>query len=74
MTILLNLPKIHFDFGAVGVLEAELNRLGIGRPLIMTDRNLVACGVLDKVMSSLPRNCEYPVFDETPENPTVDGV
>jgi alcohol dehydrogenase class IV len=74
MTMLLNLPKIHFDFGAVSALDAELNRLGIGRPLITTDRNLVACGVLDKVMSSLPRDCGFPIFDETPENPTVDGV
>ena len=74
MTLLLNLPKIHFDFGAVSALNTELNNLGIGRPLIITDRNLVACGVLDKAMSSLPKDCGFPVFDETPENPTVDGV
>jgi len=74
MTILLNLPKIHFDFGAVSALYTELSRLNVGRPLIMTDRNLVECGVLDKVMSSLPRDCGFPVFDETPENPTVEGV
>ena len=74
MTLLLNLPKIHFDFGAVSALDTELNNLGIGRPLIITDRNLVACGVLDKAMSSLPKDCGFPVFDETPENPTVNGV
>ena len=74
MTVLLNLPKIHFDFGAVGVLEAELTRLGMCRPLIMTDRNLVECGVLNKAMTSLPGDGGFPVFDETPENPTVEGV
>ncbi len=34
MAVLFNLPKIHFDFNAVGAFDAELNRLGIGRPLI----------------------------------------
>jgi alcohol dehydrogenase class IV len=58
----------------VGVLAAELYRLGIGRPLIITDRNLVGCGVLDKVMSPLPNDCGFPIFDEIPENPTVEGV
>ncbi|KPK25327.1 MAG: hypothetical protein AMK69_14610 [Nitrospira bacterium SG8_3] len=74
MTILLNLPKVHFDFGAVSVLARELVRLGIVRPLIVTDRNLVECGVLEKAMTSLPRIDPFPVFDEAPENPTVEGV
>jgi alcohol dehydrogenase class IV len=74
MTVLLNLPKVHFDFGALSALDAELNNLGIGRPLIITDRNLVECGVLDKALSSLPRDNGFPIFDEIPENPTVEGV
>lgn len=74
MTILLNLSKIHFDFGAVSVLAVEIVRLGLVRPLIVTDQNLVECGALKKAMTSLPRIDPFPVFDETPENPTVEGV
>lgn len=74
MTILLNLPRVHFDFGAVKALAAELTRLGIDHPLVMTDRNLVECGVINKVEAAIPRDRPFTLFDETPENPTVEGV
>jgi hypothetical protein len=32
MTVLLNLPRIHFDFGAVQALGGELRALNINRP------------------------------------------
>ena len=44
MTILFNLPRVHFDFGAVKALATELARLGIDRPLGRTERNLGECG------------------------------
>jgi alcohol dehydrogenase class IV len=74
MTILLNLPRIHFDFGAVKVLATELTRLSIDRPLVMTDQNLVECGVIKKVEAAIPPDRPFTLFDETPENPTVEGV
>ena len=74
MTILLNLPRVHFDFGAVKALATELARLGIDRPLVMTDRNLVECGVIKKVEAAIPPDRSFALFDETPENPTVEGV
>jgi 4-hydroxybutyrate dehydrogenase len=74
MPILLDLPKIHFDFGAVSSLPDELAELNIKRPLIVTDRNLVECGVLKKALSALPVGNTFPIFDEIPENPTVDGI
>jgi alcohol dehydrogenase class IV len=74
MSILLNLPKIYFDFGALSKLPSELFYLGIKKPLIMTDKNLVQYGALDKVLSVLPSDSQFPIFNETPENPTVEGV
>ena len=74
MLPILNIPKILFDFGAAGLLAGEVANVGISRPLLITDQGLVECGVLNRVLSSLPGNLEFPVFDETPENPTVDGV
>jgi len=74
MPVLLNIPKVHFDFGAIGALADELTNLGISRALFITDRGLVECGVFDKVLTTLHRNRDFPIFDETPENPTVGGV
>jgi alcohol dehydrogenase class IV len=74
MTILLNLPTVHFDFGAVKALGAELARIGIDRPLVTTDQNLVECGVLKKVEAAITPASTFSLFDEIPENPTVEGV
>ncbi len=74
MTILLNIPRIHFDFGAVRVLAKELDKTGIVKPLILTDQNLIRCGILEKVMSAFPADCQPPIFDETPENPIVEAI
>jgi alcohol dehydrogenase class IV len=74
MNVLMNLPKIHFEFGAVDALASELARLGIDRPLMMTDRNLVECGVFKKVADALSKEGRFALFDQIPENPTVEGV
>lgn len=74
MNPLLMFPKVQFDFGAVKALPGELSELGITRPLFVTDQGLVKCGVFSIVRQSMPSGAEFAVFDETPENPTVDGV
>ena len=61
MTILLNLPMIHFDFGAVKALATELTRLSIDRPLVMTDRNLVE-SVFNGSSVRIPTHDEYKVI------------
>lgn len=70
MAILNYLTTTHFDFGAVRVLPKELERLGIRRPLIATDRGVRGAGLLDAVLSVIPGSNDIPVFDETPGNPT----
>ena len=74
MSILLNIPKVHFGFDTINVLPGELNELGITRPLIVTDQGLVDCGVLKKVMDTFPPDRDVPVFKHMPENPTAEGV
>ena len=74
MTLIICLPKVHFGFGVVGALRDELKELGISRPLMMTDQGLVNCGVLDKVLNAFQGKPDFPIFDQTPENPTVEGV
>src|SRR5688500_2578490 len=75
MSLISYLAPVHFDFGAVGMLEAELSRLGIRRPLFVTDRGIVESGILDRVTK--PVSTYYAaerVFDSTPENPNEAAV
>ncbi|MAF47240.1 MAG: iron-containing alcohol dehydrogenase [Rhodospirillales bacterium] len=74
MNVLHSFPKIIFDFGAVEALAAELESLGIKRPLIITDQGLVEHGVFEAVRRALDGRNEFALFDEIPENPTVAGV
>jgi alcohol dehydrogenase class IV len=74
MNPLLHMPRVIFDFGAVRALKAELDHLGLRRPLLVTDRGLVACGVFEQVTRALPEDTDYRSFEDIPENPTVEGV
>lgn len=70
MAILNYLTTTHFDFGAIRMLPKELERLGIHRPLIATDRGVRAAGLLDTVLGVIPGASSIPIFDDTPGNPT----
>ena len=74
MALITYLTKIQFDFGALGLLTEELGGLGIRRPLIVTDKGIRACGLLDRVREALPASMPVTVFDGTPENPTEPAV
>ncbi|MBL8331239.1 MAG: iron-containing alcohol dehydrogenase [Rubrivivax sp.] len=67
------LTQIHLDYGVVGQLPAECARVGMQRPMIVTDAGVRAAGVLaqaEAVLGELP----HAVFDGTPANPTEAGV
>jgi 4-hydroxybutyrate dehydrogenase len=71
---MLQFPRVHLEFGAVNALAEELATLKIARPLFVTDRGLVACGVFARVQAALPATNAAAIFDDVPENPTVAGV
>ena len=62
------LTTIHFGEDAVTVLPGELSALGIGKPLVVTDKPLRQAGVVDTVLAQLAGTPA--IFDETPSNPT----
>jgi 4-hydroxybutyrate dehydrogenase len=64
------LTRIQFDFGALKLLEQELALLGMRRPLIVTDKGVIAAGLWARVKEQLPGNMPVAVYDGTPENPT----
>ncbi|TWT13606.1 iron-containing alcohol dehydrogenase [Reyranella sp. CPCC 100927] len=70
MALITYLTRIQFDFGAIKQLDAELQLLGMRRPLVITDKGVIAAGIWDKVKAQLPGNMPVTVYDGTPENPT----
>lgn len=64
---------IQFDYGAVRLLAQECQRVGITRPLIVTDAGVKAAGVLQKALDALG-SLPYQLFDATPSNPTEAAV
>ena len=53
MAQILYVTNILFDFGALAQLQAECERVGIRRPLIVTDAGVKAVGLLDKALAAL---------------------
>ena len=74
MALIYYLTQIHLEFGARSLLAAECERIGIGKPLIVTDAGVRAAGVLQKVLDALPASLQGPVYDGTPSNPTEAAV
>ena len=74
MAPFLQLPRIHFDFGAAAALPFELERLGVSRPLFVTDANLFALGVFDEACAAMPDRAALVIFAGVPENPTAQAV
>jgi len=65
--------QIQFDFGAVSLLASECQRVGITRPLIVTDQGIRAAGIVDKAVAAL-NGLPHEIFDQTPSNPTEAAV
>lgn len=72
MAIINYITTVQFDFGAITLLPQECERIGLHRPLVVTDPGVRAAGVLDRVMAQL--NVPFPLFDQTPSNPTESAV
>ncbi|APW38174.1 4-hydroxybutyrate dehydrogenase [Rhodoferax koreense] len=73
MALIYYVTQIQFEFGAIKLLKQECERVGITRPLIVTDAGVKAAGVLQKALDALP-GIPVAVFDQTPSNPTEAAV
>lgn len=69
MAIINYVTEIRFGAGCAAELSEVSARLGFKRPLIVTDRGVVAAGLIDQLLELSPLPA-YRVFDETPANPT----
>ncbi|MDM7462437.1 iron-containing alcohol dehydrogenase [Tepidimonas taiwanensis] len=71
------LTTIQFEPGALRLLRAECERVGISRPLIVTDAGVRAAGLLERATAALAQGgapMPHAVYDGTPSNPTEAAV
>ncbi|MDP2450512.1 MAG: iron-containing alcohol dehydrogenase [Polaromonas sp.] len=73
MAFIYYVTQIQFDYGAVKLLKQECERVGISKPLVITDAGVKAAGVLQRALDALP-GMTVAVFDQTPSNPTEAAV
>jgi 4-hydroxybutyrate dehydrogenase len=67
------LTQIHLDPGVVALLRGECERVGMRKPLLVSDAGVRAAGVLDLALAALG-GLPHAVFDATPSNPTEAAV
>ena len=63
MAFLPSFPDVHLGFGTLSVLASELLKREIDRPLVITDHGLVAHGVCQKLLDTLPAGMAAAVFE-----------
>jgi hypothetical protein len=73
MPLILYLSRIVFDFGAIKCLAGEIERIGVKRPLLVTDAGVVAAGLLERALDAA-RPVVPVIYDRTPENPTEQAL
>ena len=73
MAFIYYITQVQFEFGAIKLLKNECQRVGIDRPLIVTDAGVKAAGIVQKALDNLP-GMTVAVFDQTPSNPTEAAV
>ncbi|SIR20801.1 MULTISPECIES: iron-containing alcohol dehydrogenase [unclassified Bosea (in: a-proteobacteria)] len=70
MALITYLTTVKFGFGEIAGIEADLAGLGVAKPLIVTDKGIVAAGLVSGIAAHSPLLASAPVFDGTPTNPT----
>jgi 4-hydroxybutyrate dehydrogenase len=73
MAFIYYITQIQFEFGAIKALKQECERVGITRPLVVTDAGVQAAGIVQIALDALP-GMTVAVFDQTPANPTEAAV
>jgi len=74
MALINYITQIQFEFGAIGLLGQQCERVGIRRPLIVTDRGVKAAGIIDTVLDALAHAGTVALYDGTPPNPNEAAV
>ncbi len=74
MALISYLTTIRLDSGVRRFLAEDLKAAGIERPLVITDRGIVAASLLEMVLKDGGIDQKTPIFAETPANPTEEAA
>jgi alcohol dehydrogenase class IV len=74
MSLINYITHIQFEFGSIRLLKDECERIGIRRPLIVTDKGIKAAGIVDTALKALGSEAPVTVYDGTPPNPNEAAV
>ena len=73
MAFIYYVTHIQFDHGTISTLKTECERVGIQRPMIVTDKGVRAAGIVDKAIVALGSQ-PAAIFDDVPSNPNEAAV
>lgn len=72
MSVITYLTDIEFGPGAIAEVAGRLERLGVTRPLLVSDHGVAAAGLVARIRPYLPQ--EVATFLDVPSNPTEEAV
>ena len=65
MALINYITTVRLDFGAVRHLAEDCAIAGITRPMVVTDKGVVAAGLLERAIAFLPKGFVQAVYDTT---------
>ncbi len=74
MAVISIVNTAQFDFGVIQQLASVLERLGVSRPMLVTDKGLVRAGLDEKIKAAAAGRPIVATYDETPSNPDEASV
>src|SRR4051812_22313773 len=74
MALISYLTTIRFGCGVLSETSEDLEALGIRRPLIVTDKGVMAAGLIERLFAAMPSGMPQLVFDDVPSNPTEEAA
>ena len=69
MALINYVTQVEFGFGSLELLQEKCSAIGIKRPLLVTDKGVVAAGIADRVLSQLKAAQQPAIYDGTIANP-----
>jgi 4-hydroxybutyrate dehydrogenase len=74
MALISYLTTIRFGCGVLSEIPEDLDALSIRRPLIVTDKGVIAAGLVERLFAVMPTGVPRLIFDEVPSNPTEEAA
>jgi 4-hydroxybutyrate dehydrogenase len=74
MALISYLTTIRFGCGVLSEISENLDALSIRRPLIVTDKGVIAAGLVERLFAVMPTGVPRLIFDDVPSNPTEEAA